>query len=62
MQDEPKMPEDYDDEEMLVTDPGTASSGKRTKTIEFYSLGVGNSPYDFHRIINRRKHHSGSEV
>ena len=56
------MSEDYDDEAMLVTDPGTASSGKRSKTIEFYSLGVGNSPYDFHLIINWRRHHSGSEV
>ena len=57
------MPYDSDDEAKLLTDPASGSAGNASKTIIFYSLGLGrNSPHDFHGIINRRKHHSGSEV
>ena len=62
MQDELEMSDDSDDEVQRVPDPSSGSAGNASKTIMFYSVGVGNSPYDFHRIINRRKHHSGSEV
>ena len=56
------MPDDSYDEVQHVTDPASGSAGNASKTIIFYSLDLGNSPHDFHGIINRRKHHSGSEV
>ena len=63
LQDDRKMPGDSDEERTVIADPASASAGYRSKTIIFYSLGLGrNSPHDFHGIINRRKHHSGSEV
>ena len=46
-----------------MADPAAASSGNGSKTIIFYSVGInGNTPDDFHGIINRREHHSGSEA
>ena len=56
------MSDDSDDEVQGVPDPSSGSAGNASKTIIFYSVGVGNSPYNFHLIINRRRHHSGSEV
>ena len=63
LQDDPKKPDDSDDEVNPMAEPGSASAGQGSKTIIFYSVGIhGNTPDDFHGIINRREHHSGSEA